>query len=109
MVLAITALPVQFCLGTEADVTDNSLDSNSFDAKQHFDLLLFALLQDLHTLNLTHYSYGGAKITWSQLVKKMGNNKESKSDGVRRFENHLSSKSGMSNLPQSFYTVNINW
>ena len=89
--------------------TENAFDSSSSDFLFTSNTFTYSVsfLKDLHTLNLTHYSYGGAKITWSQLVKKMGNNKESKSDGVRRFENHLSSKSGMRNLPQSFYTVGI--
>ena len=89
--------------------TENAFDSSSsnFLFTSYAFSYSVSFLKDLHTLNLTHYSYGGAKITWSQMVKRMGNRPENKSDGVLRFENHISSKSGLKDPPQSYFTVSL--
>lgn len=60
--------------------------------------------QDMHVLELSHYSHGGANISWSQIVDRTGPNREDRSTGVHEFEMFLKYR-GLVEPPKYYFTV----
>ena len=70
------------------------------------DVMLFHFLfQDLHVLDLEHFSYGGASITWAQLVYKISDH--NMGAGVRNYDSFLRLR-GLHPVPKHYFTVSFN-
>jgi len=67
-------------------------------------VVLFTVTQDLHALDMEHYSYGGATITWAQIVNA---GSVPPSSTVMNYEHYHKLYGTGPNIPKHYFTVGI--